>query len=52
MQGAQFQSLAWEDSLEKAIVSYSNSLAGITPWTEEPGRLKFMGSQSQIRLSE
>ena len=28
---------------EKAMASHSNTLARKIPWTEEPGRLQFMG---------
>ena len=38
-------SLGPEDSLEKEMVTYSSILAWRIPWTEEPGRLQFMGSQ-------
>ena len=31
-------------SPEKEMVTYSNILAYKTPWTEEPGKLQFMGS--------
>ena len=37
--------LGWEDHLEKEIVTHSSILAWRIPWTEEPGRLQFMGSQ-------
>ena len=30
--------------MEKAMASYSSTLAWKIPWTEEPGRLQFMGS--------
>ena len=30
---------------EKAVAPHSNALAWKIPWTEEPGRLQFMGSQ-------
>ena len=33
------------------MVLYSSILAWEIPWTEEPGRLQFMGLQSQTRLS-
>ena len=39
------QSLGWEDTLEKEMVTHSSILAWKTPWTEEPGRLQSMGSQ-------
>ena len=37
--------LDWEDPLENAMATQSNILAWRIPWTEEPGRLQFMGSQ-------
>ena len=41
------QSLGGEDPLEKEIATHSSTLAWKIPWTEEPGRLQSMGSQSQ-----
>ena len=38
-------SLGREDPLEKEMATHSSILAGIIPWTEEPGRLQPMGSQ-------
>ena len=38
-------SLDQEDPLEKEIATYSGTLAWKIPWTEDPGRLQFMGSQ-------
>ena len=38
------QSLGWEDPLEKGTVIHSTILAWRIQWTEEPGRLQFMGS--------
>ena len=35
----------WKDSLEKEIATHSSILAWKIPWTEEPGRLQFMGTQ-------
>ena len=35
---------------EKAMAPHSSTLAWKIPWTEEPGRLQSMGSQSRIRL--
>ena len=43
--GDHVQSLGWEDSLEKEMVTYSSTLAWKIPWTENPGRLQSMGSQ-------
>ena len=45
MQETQVQSLGQEDPLEKGIATHSSILAWKTPWTEEPDRLWFMGSQ-------
>ena len=39
------RSLGQEDPLEKEMVSHSTILAWKIPWTEERGRLHFMGSQ-------
>ena len=33
-----------EDPLEKAMATHSSILDWRIPWTEEPGRLQFMGS--------
>ena len=45
VQETQFQSLGWEDPLEKGITTHSSILAWRIPWTEEAGRLQFMGLQ-------
>ena len=45
------QSLGEEDSLEKEMATHSSILAWRIPWTDEPGGLQFMGSQSRTRLS-
>ena len=34
------------------MATYSSTLAWIIPWTEEPGGLQSLGSQSQTQLSE
>ena len=34
-------------SLEKEMATHSSILAQSIPWTEEPGRIQFMGLQSQ-----
>ena len=39
------RSLGWEDPLEKGTATHSSILAWRIPWTEEPGRLQYMGSQ-------
>ena len=40
-----FQSLAWEDLLEKEMATHSSILAWKIPRTEKPCRLQYMGSQ-------
>ena len=45
MQETQVRFLRQADPLEKEMVTHSNSPAWRIPWTEEPGRLQFMGSQ-------
>ena len=52
IQEIQVQSLGWEDLLEKGMATHSSILAWRIPWTEEPGRLQSMESQSQTRLSK
>ena len=44
-QEMQVQSLGWEDPLEEEMATHSSTLAWRIPWTEEPGRLQFMGPQ-------
>ena len=34
------------------MATHSSTVAWKIPWTEEPGRLQSMGSQSQTRLSD
>ena len=41
----QVRSLGWEDSLEEEMATHSSILAWEIPWTEEHGRLQFMGLQ-------
>ena len=45
MEGTWVQSLCQEDPLEKEMTTHSSTLAWRIPWTEEPGRLQFTGSQ-------
>ena len=52
MQETQVQSLGEEDLLEKETATHSSILAWKIPWTEEPGRLQSMGSQSRTQLSD
>ena len=46
MQEIKVQSLDWEDPLEKGMATHSRILTWISPWTEEPGGLQSMGSQT------
>ena len=39
------RSLDWEDPLEKGMAAHSSILALRIPWTEEPGKLGYMGLQ-------
>ena len=43
-------SLGWEDPLEEGMAIHSSLLAWKIPWTQEPSRLQFMGSQSWTPL--
>ena len=45
MRETRVRSLGQEDPLEKEMTTHSSILAWRLPWTEEPGRLQFMGSQ-------
>ena len=47
MQETRVQSLALEDPLEEGMATHSSALAWKIPWTEDPGRLQSLGSQSQ-----
>ena len=46
MQETQVWSLGQEDTLEKRMAIHSSILVWRSPWTEEPGGLQSMGSQS------
>ena len=39
------RSLGREDPLETEMAIHSSTIAWKIPWTEEPGRLQFMGLQ-------
>ena len=39
------QSPGQKDSLEKGMAAHFGILAWESPWTEEPGRVQFVGSQ-------
>ena len=38
-------SLGREDPLENGMATHSSILAWRIPWTEEPGRVQYLGSQ-------
>ena len=44
------QFIGREETPEKEMATHSSLLAWRIPWTEEPGRLQSMGSQSWTRL--
>ena len=52
MQETQVQLLAREDPSKKVMVIHSRILAQLFLWTEKPGKLQSMGSQSQTPLSD
>ena len=52
VQETKVQSLGREDPLEKGTAIRSSILAWRISRTEKPGRLQFVGSQSQTRLSD
>ena len=48
----QVPSLGQKDLLEEEMATHCSILAWRIPWTEEPGGLQSMGSQSQTRLRD
>ena len=40
------QALGWEDPLEEGMATHSSIPAWRIPWTEEPGGLQSIGSQT------
>ena len=46
MQDTRVRSLGWKDPLEKGMATHSSILAWEIPWTEEPGGLWSIGSQT------
>ena len=46
MQETRVRSLGQEDPLEKEMATHSSILAWRILWTEEPGRIQSMGSQT------
>ena len=51
MQEARVRSLGWEDLLEEGMATHICIFGWRIPWTEEPGRLQSIESQSQTWLS-
>ena len=52
MQDTWVDPLGWEDPLEEGMAAHSSILAWRIPWTEEPDRLRSMGSQRVTQLSD
>ena len=50
LQELQVESLGQKDLLEEGMATHSSILVWRVPWTEGPGELQPMGSQSQTRL--
>ena len=50
MQKTWVQSLSQEDPLEEGMATHSGILAWRNPWTEEPGGLQCLESQSWTQL--
>ena len=46
-----FQSLGWENSLEKEMATYSYILAWEIPWTEEPDSQKGLKQSDTYTLN-
>ena len=46
MRETRVQSPGWEDPPEKEMATHSSTLAWEIPWTEEPGGLQSLDSQS------
>ena len=46
MRETRVRALGWEDPLEKEMAIHSSTIAWKIPWTEEPGGLQSMGSQT------
>ena len=51
-QEAQVLSLGSEHPLEEGMANHSSILSWRIPWTEDPGGLQYIGSQSQTQLSD
>ena len=51
-QETRVRSLGWEEPLEREMATRSCILVWKIPWTEEPGGLQFIGSQSRTQLKQ
>ena len=51
MQETWVQPLGWEDPLTKERATHSNTLVWKISWTEEPGRLQYMGT-AELDMTE
>ena len=51
MQETGVRSLGQEDALKEEMATCSSILAGEIPWTEEPGGLQSVETQSRTQLS-
>ena len=52
MQESRLQSLGGKDPLEEGMATHSSVLAWRILWTEEPGGLQSIGSQSWTQLKQ
>ena len=52
MQDTWVRSPGQEDPLEEEMATHSSILAWKIPWTEEPGRLQYMGLQIHLDKTE
>ena len=51
MQETWFQSLGWEDILEKGMATHASIPALEILWTEEPGGLQSMGVTKELEMT-
>ena len=52
MQETQIKSLGWEDPLEEEMATHSSLVAWKIPWTEEPGGLQSLESQTELKQAK
>ena len=48
----QIKSLGWEDPLEEEMATHSSIVAWKIPWTEEPGGLQSLESQTELKQAK